>query len=318
MACKCLSNINYRKLFSLLMLLSVGVVFGIVINYFGLIFEQIHVDVNLHVHDNGNSTHMQRVHNLPKIADDGLVVPNIVHFIWFGKEKKMSFINYVSILSAHKIQKPDKIMLHCNHLPVGDYWDRIWKEVPITIKHKEPPEEIHGQKLLHMYHKGDVAKIQILQEYGGIYIDYDVIMVNSFDPLRKYDAVLGKEKPPKFIAGIIVAKPGATFLKIWHESYKNNYRPFDWDFNCARVTYQLYMKRPDLLHVEPRKFTTPDWQDRRLLWDEVIDWSELYCVHVMLHLNWKEYSPENVKKLNSTFGEVVRYIYYGSPKIIDE
>ena len=59
------------------------------------------------------------------------VVPNIVHYIWFAKDdnKQLSFINYVSVVSAHRIQKPDTIMLHCNHLPAGEWWDRLWKEV---------------------------------------------------------------------------------------------------------------------------------------------------------------------------------------------
>ena len=59
------------------------------------------------------------------------VVPNVVHFIWFsdGADKKLTFINYVSILSAHRIQKPDGILLHCNHLPAGPWWERLWREV---------------------------------------------------------------------------------------------------------------------------------------------------------------------------------------------
>ena len=157
---------------------------------------------------------------------------------------------------------------------------------------------------------------QILMEYGGIYLDYDVIVLRSMDPLRKYDVTLGKEKPPKFIAGIIVARPNAMFLRLWYNSYRNNYRQLDWDYNCARVTYQLYLKRPDLVHVEPYRLTTPDWQDRRKLWKEVIAWRDLYVIHAMLHFDRTEYTPESVRQLNSTFGEVVRFIYYGSPKIL--
>ncbi len=52
-------------------------------------------------------------------------------------------------------------------------------------------------------------------EYGGIYLDYDVIVLQPMDELRLYDITLGKEKPPKFIAGIIVANRDAPFLKLW-------------------------------------------------------------------------------------------------------
>ena len=59
------------------------------------------------------------------------VVPNIVHFIWFtdNAAKQLTFINYISIVSAHRIQKPDRILLHCNRLPAGQWWERLWKEV---------------------------------------------------------------------------------------------------------------------------------------------------------------------------------------------
>ena len=126
----------------------------------------------------------------------------------------------------------------------------------------------------------------------------------------------GKEKPPKFIAGIMISRKASTFIQLMYESYRRNYRPWDWDYNCARVAYQLYLQRPDLLHVEPYRLTTPDWTERHKLWNEVINWKDLYVIHVMGHMSHDDSSPESIKTLNSTFGEVMRYIYYGSPKLI--
>jgi len=64
--------------------------------------------------------------------------------------------------------------------------------VPLKIVHRDPPGYIHGQSIYLMYHRGDVAKLEILLKYGGIYLDYDVIVVNNLDPLRVYDATLGE------------------------------------------------------------------------------------------------------------------------------
>jgi len=128
--------------------------------------------------------------------------------------------------------------------------------------------------------------------------------------------VVGKEKPPKFIAGIMVARKNSTFMQMFYDSYRNNYRAWDWDYNCARVPYQLYLQRPDLLHVEPYKFTTPDWTERHKLWNEVINWKDLYVIHVMNHLSGDSSTPETIKSMESTFGEAMRYIYYGSPNLI--
>jgi len=127
---------------------------------------------------------------------------------------------------------------------------------------------------------------------------------------------LGKEKPPKFIAGIIVARKDSEFIRLFYESYRGNYRPEAWDYNCAWEPYRLYLQKPDLLHVEQYKFTTPDCIDRDKLWKEVIDWKDLYVIHIMVHGFQDTSSPESIKTLNTTFGEVMRYIYYGSPKLI--
>ena len=62
----------------------------------------------------------------------------------------------------------------------------------MKIVFREPPLFIHKQRLRHIFHQSDVAKLETLIEYGGIYLDYDVIVVNSLDPLRRFDATLGK------------------------------------------------------------------------------------------------------------------------------
>jgi len=105
-------------------------------------------------------------------------------------------------------------------------------------------------------------------------------------------------------------------MRLFYESYRNNYRHWDWDYNCAQVPYRIYLRHPDLLHVEPYRLTTPDWTRRDDLWKRVIDWSDLYVVHVMANRLRDDSGPHSIRMLHSTFGEVMRYIYYGSPKII--
>lgn len=311
--------VNVRRVLLRIVMVCAAFTCGVLVNYYGYLFEAIHVEVRVSVEDSANTSTVRAL--LHQVSDGNAsqyVVPNVVHFIWFRTNAKyeMSFLNYISIVSAYRIQKPERILFHCNFLPSGEWWNRLWQDVPLHIVHREPPATVYGQKLLHIYHRGDIAKIEILLEHGGIYLDYDVIVVNSLDPVRKYDATMGKEKPPKFIAGIIVARKGSTFLRLLHESYRNNYRAFDWDYNCARIAYEIYVQRPDLLHVEPFKFTTPDWKDRHLLWYGIIDWKQLYVIHVMGHFNWEVYDPEKIKSINSTFGQVMRYIYYSSPDLI--
>lgn len=244
------------------------------------------------------------------------LVPNIVHFIWFGKEKTMTFVNYISILSAYKIQKPEILRLHCDHLPVGDYWNRLQSEVTLDVVHHDPPKTIHGHKLSHVFHQGDVAKMEILLSQGGIYLDYDVIVLRSLNPLRRYNNVFGKEHERKLNAGVILAQSHSPFIQMWYESYRD-YRPRHWDYNCAIVTYTLAQKHPDMVHVEEYKLTTPDWLDRAKLFRSTIDWRgmRVYCVHLMLHMDQRKRSPRTLEFMNNTIGDVIRYIYYGSNQV---
>jgi len=67
-------------------------------------------------------------------------------------------------------------------------------QVPLRIVYCEPPRYVHSQAIYGFYHQSDVAKLRILLDHGGIYLDTDVIVVNSLDPLRRYDATLGKTR----------------------------------------------------------------------------------------------------------------------------
>ena len=154
-------------------------------------------------------------------------------------------------------------------------------------------------------------------EYGGIYLDYDIIVLNPLNDLRKYEITLGKEiKVAKLNAGFIAAHKDALFLKLSYDAYKDQYIPIIWDYNCASVPYAIYKSHPGLVHVEDFKLTSPGWLARNLIWDELIDWKDLYVMHLMMHFNWDEFTPQSIRNLNTTFGQITRYIYYGTTKLL--
>lgn len=117
------------------------------------------------------------------------------------------------------------------------------------------------------------------------------------------------------IAGIIIAERNAAFIRMVYDSYQSNYKANEWDYNCAVVAYNLSLKHPDLVHIEPRSLTTPDWLDRKDLFDNVIDWSNLYVIHGMLHTT-EPWTPDNVKTKQGTLGEVLRWLYFGRKEMI--
>jgi len=106
---------------------------------------------------------------------------------------KMSFTDFMSVLSVYRVQHPDAIWLHCNSLPdVSDfYWDQLWKFVPLTvIYHDQQPGRNgleNGLKSMR-----DSAVVATLLEHGGIFVDWNILVVRSLNPLRNCTTSVSK------------------------------------------------------------------------------------------------------------------------------
>ena len=73
------------------------------------------------------------------------------------------------------------------------------------------------------------------------------------------------------------------------------------------------------MHIEPRGLQHPSWAEAEQLFDWRTEWTnENYAFHI-----WKRYGnvpadEEGIKALNTTLGEVMRYVYYGSRELVLE
>ena len=122
---------------------------------------------------------------------------------------------------------------------------------------------------------------------------------------------MGEQNDEKLNAGVVVAHKDSMFLRMWYESYRDNYQPFDWDFNCGVVSYQIDKDHPHLVHIESYRLTTPSFEERKKIMKyNAIKWRDLYVLHLMSHVERPEYTPEDVTNLNNTFGEIIRHVYF--------
>ena len=173
------------------------------------------------------------------------VIPNIIHYIYGLEEnfggKPFSFVHYLSILTAFVVNTPKKIYFHYQFEPTGYWWDKA-KEI-LLLRRIELKNEIFGNKLNHYAHKADVARLEILMKYGGIYLDIDVICINPFTPLLKYECVLGKEENIGLCNAVILCEANSEFVAKWYTCYKD----FDgnqWNYHSVELPYTLAHKYP--------------------------------------------------------------------------
>jgi len=58
----------------------------------------------------------------------------------------------------------------------------------------------------------DVARLKVLQEEGGIYLDTDMYVLKNFDDLLEHESFLGKEDDEMINGAILGAKKGNVFI----------------------------------------------------------------------------------------------------------
>ena len=89
----------------------------------------------------------------------------------------------------------------------------MWSIIKI---HKIPFEHsIFGVEYgaLH-HHRSDIWRLQVLMNYGGIYFDNDVYVVNSLHKYRKYEMVVSwSDKNDALGVQVLIAHRNARLLK---------------------------------------------------------------------------------------------------------
>ncbi|XP_077868247.1 uncharacterized protein LOC144358428 [Saccoglossus kowalevskii] len=254
---------------------------------------------------------------------DKMVVPNIAHFIWFTCHK-FRFENLISILSVHRSMRPERILFHTDCEPDNKWWFQAKQLIPVLeVINRTAPTTVFNHTLNPKWpeHSADIARLQILIEMGSVYFDTDVIVLAPLEPLRHYDYVAAKPSQDVVSNGIIFAEKNSRFLRYFYNSYKN-YIKSCWGCSSVRMQNKLAKSHWDLLHIEPTSLIGPPWNQWQKILLEKYDWQdERFSIHVFLrkyrrrNLDY-DFTAENIRYLNTTFGEMCRYIYYGSPALI--
>ncbi|XP_077863513.1 uncharacterized protein LOC144347329 [Saccoglossus kowalevskii] len=250
---------------------------------------------------------------------DHAIVPNIAHFVWYSCHD-FHFYNLISMLSTYRIMKADRILFHTDCEPTGQWWEEA-KMIPVLeVVEREAPTSVFGQPLNPYWktHPADITRIEVLLQYGGIYFDPDVFVVNSLEPLRHYDFVMGRPREGRLNNGIIISTKESEFLKLYYENYKNYNSTC---YLCNSITYpnKIAFLHRDLIHIELYTLVCSVKELWRTQIYDNFDWKNTrYSLHFFVKSVVEPLNPISIKTLNNTAGEVARYIYYGTRVFIPE
>jgi hypothetical protein len=128
-----------------------------------------------------------------KLAPTGSSIPKIVHFVYGlrGPNPTLDLIHYTAIKSAYDVLKPAAIMFHYHYMPTGANFERA--RHMLTLHQVPLVETVFGRPVSHYAHRADVVRLQVLEEYGGIYLDLDLISLKPVDHLLDREFIMAQE-----------------------------------------------------------------------------------------------------------------------------
>lgn len=257
-------------------------------------------------------------------------IPKILHYTFgmasdFGG-KPWSLAHHVCLKSAVERISPDRTHFYYEFEPNGPWWELSRNLVtPIKI---EAPREIFGRPLNHVSHRADVVRLQKLIQYGGIYLDADVLVHRSFDELLNCKAVLGQEGSDEdagLANAVILAEQRSSFLIRWLEEYRS-FRGGPpgtklWNAHSVHLPKKLARDYPSEITVlPPTAFFWPIWTEEHLQWifasTRPIPSAGAYANHLWENFAWKyleDLTPRRVRSVDSNFNFWARPLLEGVP-----
>lgn len=245
------------------------------------------------------------------------MIPKIIHFVYGLSEnfsnKPFCFFHYLAILSAKQVNSCE-VFLHFKYEPKNNEW---WDKAKSLVTLKEVvniPVNVCGKRIIFAENKCDVLRLDILDQYGGIYLDIDTICNKPFDDLLKYDCVMGVECFDGKINGlcnaVILSTSQNQFIRKWMKR-NENFEPRDWNLMAVRNPYQLSLENPELIHVENyNSFFKYDWHTIVDIFNDDAVFYNGYVIHLweskLYHPILKHISQNSICEINSLYNILAR------------
>ena len=150
------------------------------------------------------------------------MIPKIIHYCWFGGKEKPQDV--LSCIESWKKFLPD-------------YEIKEWNESNYDINKCQYMADAYKEKKWAFV--SDYCRIDVVNQYGGLYLDTDVEVIKSFDPLLKeqffcgYEASEPKASPKAINFGLAFGSEASSVVlsEILEEYHKLSFYKPDGNFN---------------------------------------------------------------------------------------
>ena len=149
-------------------------------------------------------------------------IPKKIHYCWFGGKP----------LPKSAVKCIDSWKKHC-----PDYEIIEWNESNFDIKCNDFCRTMSEQKKWAFL--TDYVRLKIIYENGGVYLDTDVQVIKSLDPLMKNGAYMGEENTGLVATGLgFAAEAGHPLIKK-NMAYYEQLKDFSDVHSCPWITTEI-------------------------------------------------------------------------------
>ena len=256
-------------------------------------------------------------------------IPKIVHYVWFG-HRNVSFSMYVSFKSTLRFVKPLKIIIYVERYNLGPYFDAMRNHGEVQVVYYGAPKSAFQNRIKTPKHASDFLRTDVLLRFGGIYMDWDVFWLKPIDDLielgyetiaafEHYNGMTPREEFPDTInMGVVLARPGSRFIKLWQESFRD-YTGEHATFHAIEMVYKIYEEHPDLLYIEKKlqvmcfklrchPLWLPNYKDTSVH-NEFAFKNTAYAVHFTEPVPIAFMSEDDMRNSKGYFADMARHAY---------
>ena len=252
-------------------------------------------------------------------SEKAMLVPRVFHFVFGLKEQTQPFslLHYLTLRSCLQVNQPQAIRMHYRHEPWGPLWGRVRDQIELCRIDRPLPLSDHSypsgsaSAAFRYAHSSDFLRLDILLREGGVYADMDTLFVRPYpDELFQHSFVMGRETADphvKYAHGggslcnaLFFAARGAEFAGLWRREME---AAFDgsWSRHSTFLPYELSLRNPGLIHVEPTtSFFHLDWtrEGVRDLFERSVELpTSVYSLHLWAHL-WADRARTDVTRFH--------------------
>lgn len=181
------------------------------------------------------------------------MIPKIIHYCWFGGKPKTE--TALKCIESWKTYAPDFELKEWNEHNTILFQNKFYKDA------------YRKQKYAFV---ADTIRVAVLHEYGGIYMDLDMLLLKPLDNLLNHDFFSGYEVKDRIAFGLFGGIRGHRFFKLMQEFYENTYfnqfslpvitHTFSPIINRATIMDNEVILDPEYLYVLPYEKRDDDYK----------------------------------------------------------